>query len=81
MLCGIHFDWTIVQKAEKLGYQVAPIIFLRNPVQRIISHFYFLQNKSWAKGKKYQNQTLSEFFYDKESMMESYHLWNDGQVS
>ena len=80
ILCGIHFDWTIAQKVESLGYQVAPIIFLRNPIQRIISHFYFLQSKSWSKGKKYRHQTLSEFFNDTESMMESYHLWNDGQV-
>ena len=80
ILCGIHFDWTVAKKVESLGYQVAPIVILRNPVQRIISHFYFLQNKSWSKGKKYRKQTLSEFFNDTESMMESYHLWNDGQV-
>ena len=81
IFCGIHFDWTIVQKARSLGHLVAPIIMLRNPVHRIVSHFYFLKHSPWAKGRKYQNQTLVEFFSDKESMMESHHLWNDGQVS
>ena len=80
IICGRHFDWTIIQKIEYSGHKVAPIIFLRNPIQRIVSHFYFLRKTSWSVGKKFRYQNLTEFFTDKESMMESRHLWNDGQV-
>lgn len=40
IICGKHFDWSIVREGRTRGFQMAPIIVFRNPVERAVSHFY-----------------------------------------
>lgn len=77
-----HFDWTLVHQIQlKMGYKVAPLIILRDPVQRMVSNFYFVRNKPWTKSFKFSRQNLTEYLEDMDSMMETRVIWNDGQVS
>ena len=79
VLCG-HFDWTTIDALEQMGNQVAPIVLLRDPIKRVVSHFYYSQRRKEMKNKTMRNQTFSEFLQDLESMMESRQVWFDGQV-
>ena len=57
-------------------------ILLRNPVERMISHFYFHKTLPFGKSdEKFQNQTLTEFLKDSESMMKHRGLWADGYAA
>ena len=80
-LCGRHFDWSLIDKVEKKGYQVAPLLILRHPVSRVISEYYFTQHTEKNTGHIFLNQNISEFLSDFNSMMESNHIWHDGLVS
>ena len=64
ILCNLHFDWTIIEKAEREGHTVAPILLLRNPVERLVSHFCYAKTRQWSGDNKFQNQTLIEFLSD-----------------
>ena len=81
MLCRNHFDWTAIKTGEEQGHKMAPIILFRDPIERVVSHFYFAKGRlPWTEGKKIRNQTLGEYLNDKESMMDTYSIWHDGQV-
>ena len=80
MLCHGHFDWTAIQRGEEQGHKMAPIILLRDPIERVVSHFYYARKLSWTEGKKIRKQTLGEYLNDRESMMDTYSIWHDGQV-
>ena len=79
VLCG-HFDWTTVDEMEQMGNQVAPIVLLRDPIKRVVSHFFYSQRRKEMRNNTMRNQTFSEFLQDLESMMESRQVWFDGQV-
>ena len=81
IICGRHFDWTFVSAAEKEGYHMAPIILLREPVQRALSHINFGRWLPWTQGLKIRQQNLSEYLNDYESMLSTHEMWYDGQVS
>ena len=63
-----------------MGIRTAPLVMLRNPVDRFISNFYFVKNNIMWKDTKMISQNLSQFLDDYESMMESRCIWHDGQV-
>ena len=37
--CSEHFDWTEVEKVESHGIKTAPVVLLRNPIDRFVSGF------------------------------------------
>ena len=78
--CVHHFDWTFMNKMEKRGQQMAPLIMLRDPITRAVSHFYFAKRLPWTKGLRFRNQTLSEYLDDPDSMLNTRDVWQDGQV-
>ena len=80
MLCFDHFDWTAIQKAEDQGHNMAPVILFRDPIERVVSHFYYARSIAWTKGKKIRKQSLGQYLNDEESMMDTYSIWHDGQV-
>ena len=63
-----------------MGIATAPLVMLRNPVDRFISNFYFVKKNVMWKDTKMISQNLSQFLDDHESMMESRCIWHDGQV-
>ena len=79
--CGGHFDWGQVDKLEEAELKTAPITLIRNPVDRAVSHFYYVHQKPWYKHMKMYHQNFSDYIRNPESMMQSRHVWFDGQVS
>ena len=79
-ICGRHFDWTLITEAENKGHRIAPIVLLRDPIQRIVSHFYFAKTLAWTQGLRIKHQNLTEYLNDMESMMNTYSIWYDGEV-
>ena len=79
--CWRHFDWTEVEKMESYGTKTAPIVVLRDPIDRFVSDFYYSRKKSYNSHLKMVNQTLSEFLADPESMLQGQQVWFDGHVS
>ena len=79
IMCQNTFDWAIVQEGRKKGFKMAPIIVLRNPVQRAISHFYMIREVNAT--RKMKQQSLNDYFSDLPSMMETRRIWSDGEVS
>ena len=60
-----HFDWTYVeQKYLKNSADVKIFTFLRDPVARSISQFYYSKNLPWTKGMRLRRETLREFLDD-----------------
>lgn len=63
-----HFDWSFIEKSVA-GAGADPdsnadvITFLRNPVSRAVSQFYFSQSLPWAKKRNapFIHQTLDEY--------------------
>ena len=80
-VCARHFDWTVIQCMCDEGVQVAPLVLLRDPIRRAVSHFYFMKTLPWSEGTRMRNQTLSEFLNDPASMLESRDVWQDGQAA
>ena len=79
--CWKHFDWTEVEKVESCGTKTAPIVILRDPIDRFVSDFYYSRKRSYSSHWKMINQTLSEYLADPESMLQSQGIWFDGHVS
>jgi hypothetical protein len=79
--CGRHFDWTVISKHQSQGKQVAPVVLLRDPTSRAVSHFYFARTLSWTQGMRIRTQTLSEYLEDPQSMLETRGVWQDGQAA
>ena len=79
-LCKSHFDWTTIEEMEHDRIKMAPLMMLRNPLDRVASHFYVARKMSETKGNKIRQQNFSEFLRDVESMMETRQVWYDGQV-
>lgn len=80
-VCNKHFDWTVVTEGEQNGFQMAPLILFRDPVMRAVSHFHFFQTLTLARGHKMQCQNVTEYLADRDSMLDTRHLWFDGSVS
>ena len=81
IICNKHFDWTLIEKGEGMGYNMAPIILFRDPIKRVVSHFHFAKKLEWTKGLKIKQRNLSQYLNDSDSMMETHDIWVDGQVS
>ena len=82
-LYGVHFDWSLIDRvtegsAENDKFYV--VTNLRNPVDRAISHFYFMRKFKWTTGLKSRSQTMSEYLQDYETMLRSRDAWQDGQA-
>ena len=76
--CIQHFDWTYMNNMETQGQQVAPLVMIRDPISRAVSHFYFAKRLQWTKGLRFRNQTLSEYLDDPDSMLNTRDVWQDG---
>ena len=81
IICNKHFDWTLIQKGEDMGYKMAPIILFRDPIKRVVSHFHFAKTLEWTNGLKIRQQNLTQYLSDRDSMMATHDIWVDGQVS
>ena len=79
--CFKHFDWTEVEKVESYGTKTAPIVVLRDPIDRFVSDFYYSRKMFYTSDCKMRNQTLSEYLADPDSMLECQGIWFDGHVS
>ena len=79
-LCKRHFDWTAIEELENHKIQVAPIVILRDPIERVVSHFHFAQKMPETVGHKMRKQNFTEFLQGIESLMETRQVWYDGQV-
>ncbi len=62
------------------GVKIAPLVLLRDPIARTISHFHFAKQLAWSEGLKIRKQNLTEYLNDPESMLETRNVWHDGQV-
>lgn len=76
----LHYDWTLIKRGEDAGYGMAPIIMLRHPVERAVSHFYYDRKMNYSMGWEMRNQTIGQYFSDFSSMMDTKLIWFDGQV-
>ncbi len=63
------------------GVKIAPLVLLRDPIARTISHFHFAKQLAWSEGLKIRKQNLTQYLKDPESMLETRNIWHDGQVS
>jgi len=76
-----HFDWSYYQSLKEESLQeIHPITWLRNPIDRAISHFNFMKQLSWTKGTPVRRTSLSDFLSDYEMMMDFRGAWQDGQA-
>ena len=80
MLCFKHFDWSVIKRAEKKGFKMAPVILFREPVSRAVSHFHFARTLKFTEDKRIRGQTLNQYLKDVNSMMDTHSIWSDGQV-
>lgn len=80
-VCNSHYDWTVIQKLKSKGMTVKVLTLLRDPIKRMISHFYFSKTLGWTKGKDIRHQNFSDYLNDTASMLDTRDVWQDGQVS
>ena len=75
-----HFDWSVIDdlKSKKHDYEI--VTMLRNPVDRAISHFYYIKTQSWV-SPDFRQMTLADFVRDPEALMNYRGVWQDGQVN
>jgi hypothetical protein len=62
-----HFDWTYVEQqysSQKTFDNVHILTFLRHPVARSVSQFYYSQKLPWTDGMRMRKETLGEFLDD-----------------
>ena len=80
--CTKHFSWTpeIPDATETRETHKVPIILFSNPVLRSVGHFYFTKNTHDSAGQKMQNQSLTEYLADTESMLQTRQIGSDGVV-
>ncbi len=77
-----HFDFSLVSELERHGYHSAPITILRHPVDRMVSNFHWDKRvEKWTNHLNISKQNLSEYLEDRASMVVTYEIWYDGQVS
>ena len=79
--CWKHFGWTEIEKVQSYGTKTAPVVILRDPIERFVSNFHYSKNRFYSSHWKIRNQTLSEYLTDPESMLQSQKIWFDGSVS
>ena len=86
-LCRDHFDWTLVAESQAAGYKMAPIIMMRNPVARAVSHFFYLQSvvgrddeEAFDDSVLLNYDNIKEFLSDYGVMLHFRRLWFDGSV-
>ncbi len=79
--CSKHYDWSYIQDIQKQGVKVAPLVMLRHPVQRAISHFHFAKTLAWTKGMKIRTLSLSEYLKNPKEMLNTRGVWQDGQAA
>ena len=75
------FWLTEIEKVESYGSKTAPIVILRDPIDRFVSNLHYAKKRIYTSHWKIRNQTLSEYLTDPESMLQSLKIWFDGSVS
>ncbi len=60
---------------------MAPLVMLRHPVQRAISHFHFAKTLTWTKGMEIRKLSLSEYLKNPKEMLNTRGVWQDGQAA
>ncbi len=60
---------------------VAPLVLLRHPVKRAISHFYYSKKMGWEDLRGVWNVLLEEYLANPALMKITNQIWFDGQVS
>ena len=76
----LHFDWSYIESVEKSDHPQV-LASLRDPVDRAVSHFYYIQLQDFTRNLRMRNQSFSEFIRDPLSMMEVGDVWRDGMAS
>ena len=69
-----HFDWSYIETLKHPDVAV----LLREPVARMVSHFYFTKLK---RDPLRINASLSEYIRDPQKMLEARDIWQDGQAA
>ncbi len=67
-----------LQRMLDNGVKVAPLVLLRVPIKRAVSHFYFAKKLPWTKGTKMRDMTLSQYLNDPQEMLNTRDVWQDG---
>lgn len=75
-----HFEWSYIEKLGTVGQTVDVVLFLRHPVDRAVSHFFFAKTLPWTHGMRLRAQNLTQYVYDKVSLLETRDIWQDGQA-
>ncbi len=79
--CSKHYEWSYIEEIQKQGVKVAPLVMLRHPVQRAISHFHFAKTLAWTKGMEIRKLSLSEYLKNPKEMLNTRGVWQDGQAA
>ena len=74
-----HFDWT-KEKSAKNVPKSDIMLFLRHPVDRAISEFYYTKSYPWREKRPVQGQNLSSYLSDYKEMLETRYIWQDGRA-
>ena len=80
-ICSQHYDWSHIQQMQDRGVKVAPLVMLRHPVQRAISHFHFAQTLAWTRGMEIRKLSLSDYLNNPKEMLNTRGVWQDGQAA
>jgi hypothetical protein len=78
-----HFDWNEIEYKGQVGKDVEVVLFLRHPVSRAFSHFNFYKKQSFTKGMKIRSQNLKSYLFDgdKQNLLDTRDIWQDGQAA
>lgn len=74
-----HFDWSYIESVEKSDHPRVVASF-RDPVDRAMSHFSYIQLQDFTRHLRMRNQSFSEFIRDPLSLMEAEEVWRDGMA-
>ena len=80
-ICSQHYDWSHIQQMQDRDIKVAPLVMLRHPVQRAISHFHFAKTLSWTRGMEIRKLSLSDYLKNPKEMLNTRGVWQDGQAA
>jgi hypothetical protein len=78
-----HFDWNEIEKKGQLGKDAEVVLLLRHPVSRAFSHFNFYKKQGFSKKMKIRSQNLTAYLFDgdKQNLLNTRDVWQDGQAS
>jgi len=79
-LCTAHFDFSLIEPLYTALPEgaVAGLALVRDPVDRLLSHFYHAQRLEWTAGLRIRELSPLEFLGDPEALLDALMVWQDG---